>query len=711
MSKTIRYKLTFHGYWHCGSGLGAGAKADALVVKDADGLPYVPGRTVKGLVREAVATLVALGRADEAGLARTFGQEGDASASGLPLQGSAFFSDAALPGEERKEILSHSAADMLYSLMASTSIDETGVAKDHTLRSVEVTVPCELTGRITGLTDSSAGAVGQALRLIRRLGLGRSRGLGRCSFAIVSVEDEADARADGVEETCPDSVQLVCQLTTDVILNQKSASEGANKTLDFIPGSCFLGIAAASLYSDAAGNVSPSAFTVFHSGKVRFGDAHPLCESPEPTRSLRIPASLFYPKGDDVTSRCFVHHHYSRSADKENNGEPLQLKQCRAGFYAFSPSGEARRVSTTTAYALKSAHDSATLRSKDSQMFGYESLRPGARMGFSVEFDPDVSQDVRRQVVASLLGAKRVGRSRSAQYGQVEIRRGRFAAPSSGDGLTSIRPSDCGGEDVKESISALTLYADSRLIFLSDNGLPTFQPAPAMLGLPECARIRYDMSQVRTFQYSPWNAKRQCFDTDRCGIEKGSVLVIEIDNCDVPRSLPPVVGCYRAEGFGHVIWNPTFLESVDGSNGLSSLTFVSERRTAAGGAVSPAIWRGQSPLLRHLERKSEAATREAKAYKAVNDFVENNEQLFRNRLFASQWGTVRSIAASCNGGESLIDALFADRKGYLAHGVAKDKWCERGRGKLLREFIESNGVAATVNLASEMAKKCRDLNS
>ena len=711
MSKTIRYKLTFLGYWHCGSGLGAGAKADALVVKDSDGLPYVPGRTVKGLVREAVATLVALGRADEAGMARVFGKEGDASASDLPLQGSAFFSDATLPGEERKDILAHSAADMLYSLMASTSIDETGVAKDHTLRSVEVTVPCELSGRISGLTDSMAGAVGQALGLIRRLGLGRSRGLGRCAFAIVSIDDEGDAMVDGVKEDYPDSVQLVCQLMTDVILNQKSASEGANKTLDFIPGSCFLGIAAASLYSDAAGNVSPSAFTVFHSGKVRFGDAHPLCESPELARSVRIPASLFYPKGEDVTCRCFVHHHYSRSADKENNGEPLQLKQCRAGFYAFSPSGEARRVSATTAYALKSAHDSATLRSKDSQMFGYESLRAGVRMGFSVEFDPDVSQDVRRQVVASLLGAKRVGRSRSAQYGQVEIRLGKFVELSSGGALTAIRPSDCGADCANESVRALTLYADSRLIFLSDNGLPTFQPAPAMLGLPANARVRYDMSQVRTFQYSPWNAKRQCFDADRCGIEKGSVLVIEIDDCDVPSSLPPVVGCYRAEGFGRVIWNPLFLDSVDGANGLSSLKFVSERQAATRGAEPPSKWSGRSPLLRHLERKSEAASREAKAYKAVNDFVEKNAHLFGNRLFASQWGSVRSIAASCKDYESLFDALFTDKKGYLAHGVAKDKWSERGRSGLLKEFIESNGVAATVNLASEMAKKCRDLNS
>lgn len=47
MSKSITYSIEFLGHWHCGSGLAAGA----LVVKDAQGPPFVPGRTVKGLVR------------------------------------------------------------------------------------------------------------------------------------------------------------------------------------------------------------------------------------------------------------------------------------------------------------------------------------------------------------------------------------------------------------------------------------------------------------------------------------------------------------------------------------------------------------------------------------------------------------------------------------------------------------------------------------
>ena len=50
----IKYTITMHSYWHCGSGLAAGSDVDALVVKDSNGLPFVPGKTMKGLVKEAV---------------------------------------------------------------------------------------------------------------------------------------------------------------------------------------------------------------------------------------------------------------------------------------------------------------------------------------------------------------------------------------------------------------------------------------------------------------------------------------------------------------------------------------------------------------------------------------------------------------------------------------------------------------------------------
>ena len=56
--------------------------------------------------------------------------------------------------------------------------------------------------------------------------------------------------------------------------------------------------------------------------------------------------------------------------------------------------------------------------------------------------------------------------------------------------------------------------------------------------------------------------------------------------------------------------------------------------------------------------------------------------------------------------KQLIDAIDA----FLSHGVAKDKWEERGRKKLLDSFMDKNKdkdlQSIMINLASELAKKC-----
>src|SRR5574344_1539893 len=86
------------------------------------------------------------------------------------------------------------------------------------------------------------------------------------------------------------TLKFKCTLLSDVIINQKSATEGNNETLDFIPGSNFLGIVAAK-YEEL--DKDGLTWKIFHSGKVRFGDAHPAKEG---KRSLKVPASMFYPK-------------------------------------------------------------------------------------------------------------------------------------------------------------------------------------------------------------------------------------------------------------------------------------------------------------------------------------------------------------------------------------------------------------------------------
>lgn len=475
-------------------------------------------------------------------------------------------------------------------------------------------------------------------------------------------------------------IKFQCTLMTDVILNMKSASEGNNNTLDFIPGNVFLGIVASKKYV----SLTPSESSyIFHSGKVRFGDAHPADNKNR--RTLRIPSQFFLDKIKKEKGGLYVHYGISGEQHKKLRDAGIQLKQCRTGFYAFSE-GEFTKVETKKSFAIKSAYDAEKRTSKENAMFGYESLQAGSIFYFTVEVDEKYAGIIRE----ALTGVCRVGRSRTAQYGQVKIEEKAF------DEIPS-----CGTIG-----HYTTIYADARLIFIDkETGMPTFQPTISDLGL-EDGDIKWDLSQIRTFQYAPWNYKRQAYDTDRCGIEKGSVIVVE-NAVGVPEE-SQYIGCYNNEGFGKVIYNPSFL--VCDAEGMSPLQLGKTEKLEGKDMLDEV----DTELVRYLQKKKTHHEHEMDVYEMVNDFIEYHAWSFKGERFASQWGEIRSLAMQYHDDEKLQLALFAESTGYLTHGVAADKWKEGRRTTKLKKQCElaiDKGIPLylyLVNLASQMQKLYRN---
>lgn len=189
-NKILQYKIDFFSSWHCGSGLSAGADVDALVVRDRDGLPYVPGKTVKGLVREAVEDFLAFRKEDIRIVADLFGNAEDRNnlpqdEEGKMKQGILFFSNAELLPEQKQIILDEHLKPFLFDSVAATRIAEDGIAMPHSLRRIQVVLPCTLYGQILDVPEESKILLQQAVKLIKRMGLARNRGLGRCSFTIM----------------------------------------------------------------------------------------------------------------------------------------------------------------------------------------------------------------------------------------------------------------------------------------------------------------------------------------------------------------------------------------------------------------------------------------------------------------------------------------------------------------------------------------------
>lgn len=196
MSAAVTLKLDIHDYWHPGTGRGRGAGADAIVHRASHGLPELPGRSLRGLLREALREAAQYGWLDE------FDAEGDpvetlfgtrdTQAGQRSHPGSLRVDSARLPDELAcwlalpEQIAQR---NLLYRTVYSTAIDAHGSARDGSLRSQEVIVPLTLYARIEALPDAPAperwqAMLERALPLIDAVGSKRRRGLGRATLTL-----------------------------------------------------------------------------------------------------------------------------------------------------------------------------------------------------------------------------------------------------------------------------------------------------------------------------------------------------------------------------------------------------------------------------------------------------------------------------------------------------------------------------------------------
>jgi len=190
----IRIRFDIRTWWHAGAGRGTGQLLDALVVKQG-GLPYLPGRTVKGLIRDAVRKAETWGHLDGGTCERLFGSNtlGTKVHACETHQGVLDFDDG-LMDPALVAWLGHGACapyrERLFGEMHATAIcQHRGQALKESLRGIEVTVPLTLYApvHLNRTTDEDWPRIlSVALPLIRGLGQARHRGLGR---VVVTLEE------------------------------------------------------------------------------------------------------------------------------------------------------------------------------------------------------------------------------------------------------------------------------------------------------------------------------------------------------------------------------------------------------------------------------------------------------------------------------------------------------------------------------------------
>ena len=180
----MKIKIEFFSDWHCGSGLTSGADIDLLCIKDENGLPYIPGKTLKGLFREAADIVIN----DDKFISECFGKESEKESSNNE-KGICYFSNAELSKNVKTDLINNkSKINLLFRKISSTAIDENGIADEHSLRKIEVTIPLVLFAEISDLPDKYIPQMEKCLKFVKRIGTNRNRGLGRCNISVYKEE-------------------------------------------------------------------------------------------------------------------------------------------------------------------------------------------------------------------------------------------------------------------------------------------------------------------------------------------------------------------------------------------------------------------------------------------------------------------------------------------------------------------------------------------
>lgn len=207
MNRFGTVNLQFHSWWRTSSGQTNGEELDDMIQRSPEGLPWVPGRTVKGLLRDAALQLCNLGHMEHDQVLKFFGKHVDDVGSEEVLLDARYLTE---PGQIRvgsaempatwiawvqgnPEVIEvKSIVDALYDRRAMTAVNRCGVAETGSLRAVEVTAPLALTAPlwIEGSLSDATQIVEKAACFIKAIGAGRNRGFGRVTMGFEAMGDE-----------------------------------------------------------------------------------------------------------------------------------------------------------------------------------------------------------------------------------------------------------------------------------------------------------------------------------------------------------------------------------------------------------------------------------------------------------------------------------------------------------------------------------------
>ncbi len=630
----LQFKMTSD--WHVGTGSGRHGGIDRLVARDADGLPYIPASTWRGLWRDA-AELLARGldemmTGDWQDLVMSlFGSQPSHANRGhqeRPLQSRIFPTDARLSKAIRSHLVGPGSRSLLRDALSfvkpGVAIDETsGAARSDFLHFEEMAISgtvLEASATINIPVEDKAieAFLVGAAHLIERIGGKRRRGNGRCTVTVKSKGREFSAKdaaevlrnAADIPEFMPANsgatsagsyasvgtwhdIPISITLESPLVISDEVLGNVIT-TLDHIPGSALVPIVA-----DAAAKGG-----LEHVGaRLACSDLRVLPATIDISGDRGLPVPLCWSTRKDAPRTGPVGVISDLLAKRDRD---VQLKPLRTGYITRAKDGGARIRSTlpTEIRTHNVVSDKTQTPTDDvGGVFSYEALRP--RLTFRslvrIRADEKTKNALRSALERGFATPIRLGRGKQAGYGIAKMRVG---ADGSGKGIDRAPFRFADADPSVPSHVVVWLATDT---LLPGDDLAGATDVDALIHSVEFAIGKGPIFKraecrawLRTRRIQSWQSRWHLPRPSLVAVQAGSVLLLaleagaKLDDDVLAEAEKEGIGERRAEGFGVIRFNDvTVTQKIDR---LEKVKNSDEKDVGAEGSADASISAGTAEL-------------------------------------------------------------------------------------------------------------------
>jgi len=570
---SLSLKVVFTSDWHIGSGASGVEGIDRGVVRDNHGFPYIPAKSMTGVLRDSLEDLTsALGPGWDEWVTFLMGTQPALdldTATSAPVPATVSVRPLHLSDRLRARLDSDEARLRCTFVKAGVSIDRyTGSARKGLLNFAEMARPAVLHGRIDidvegPARDTAVALVAAACAYTESIGGGRRKGSGRCTVTLlddgrpVVIDDYASAlpetaprppahRTDtvsgsawGDDGSAMSAIDLRLTTVTPLLVAAR-ATGNVVEGLDSVPGSALVPHLHRWLQhagADATGLIAHGRVAVLRAVPMIGGD-----------RSLPASFALRRPKDRSDES-------WSNATGPTGADGGASTKQVRSGWLAGSttPFSYASTVPTVASTHNVVDDDLQTPTTRTGGLFTYVAVAAGVRLHLRLLVPASLRAAVLEAVHATG-DTIRVGRSKKDDYGLVRVEPVSSAQP------VTPQPATDG---------VVRVWAASDVIPVDGVTPQAWADTVALAAGVDPADIEVDApaTRVRHSRIDAWHAAWGFPRPTLSAIAAGSCLALRTVSPEaataVRRLSGGVIGLRTAEGMGETVVDHPLLGSAE----------------------------------------------------------------------------------------------------------------------------------------------------